>query len=56
MNESRISQLLARSRSRHEVLISPELRKISKEWQEQKRVSRQSNEEFRKMIREMRYM
>jgi hypothetical protein len=56
MNESRISQLLTRSRSRHEVLINPELRKISQEWLEQKRLSQQSNEEFRKMVREMRYM
>jgi hypothetical protein len=55
MSESRVSELLKRSRSRHEVVISKELRKVSADYQNQKAKSREANESLRKMMSEMRY-
>ena len=44
MKESRVSQLLKQSRSRHSTVENPELTKISREWLHHKRKSQESKD------------
>lgn len=55
MSESRVGELLRRSRSRHEVIISRELRKVSADYRSKRREAKEANEQLRKMMSEMRY-
>ncbi len=55
MSESRVGELLRHSRSRHEVIVSRELRKASVDYRRQRREARQANEDVRKLLSEMRY-
>ena len=55
MSESRVSELLRHSRSRHEVISNRELRKVSVDYRIQRREARQANEDVRILLSEVRY-
>ena len=56
MIESRVSQLLKQSRSRHSIVISPELRRASAQYQAVRKESRATREDLRRLASEDRYL
>lgn len=56
MIESRVSQLLKQSRSRHSIVISPELRRASAQYQAVRKESRATRDDLRRLASEERYL